>query len=191
MRTAIVALCFAAALLAGCSGDSQVQRLYGSRHRLDVIAHPTKVEAYRDAAETPRRVEAIYSSKPQSQPSSAPTTGPVLPGGLLVLAGPAGVDNATAAELSRILHDPNTYMFGLGKGCMFNPDIAVRFAAADCESVIVVFCFTCDELEIYDGATRKSVGGGNDDPWRPRLVAIAKRLFPNDSYIAELKPQRK
>ena len=154
---------------------------------MNVVSKPDRVQAYRVESELHRTLQAVRSGYPVTRPAT-PTSDVVesgLPQGLHVLVGPVPVDMSTAAELSQILHDPKTYAFESAKACTFNPDLAVRFDQGN-RSVVVVFCFTCDELAIYDGATGQHVGTEDDDSRREQLLAIAKRLFPEDPCIQGL-----
>jgi hypothetical protein len=139
-----------------------------------------------------QRLQAVRSGQSPTRPATAESgAGKTdLLGGLHVLAGPIDVDPTTAAQLSQILHDPKTYFFGFAKACTFNPDLAIRFEGNGGRSVVILFCFTCDELAIYDGSTGRHVGTEDDDTKRPQLVEIAKRLFPEDSYFKGLVPEK-
>ena len=55
----------------------------------------------------------------------------------------------------------------------------------DASRVEVALCFECDELVVWRFAQR--IGIEDFDAARPRLAAVAKRLFPDDPKIAELK----
>ena len=51
-------------------------------------------------------------------------------------------------------------------------------------STDVLLCFSCDEMAVVrDG---KRVGGEDTDSARKKLVAIAKKLLPDDTAIKEL-----
>jgi hypothetical protein len=117
-------------------------------------------------------------------PECCSTSAPELVGGFEAISGPVPVDAATAAELRAIFADDSIYDWERAKGCEFDPGVAIRFTKTSA-SLDVLLCFHCDELAVYRGTTR--VGGEDFDVARPRLVAIAKRLFPADDKIQALK----
>lgn len=161
---------FVAALLAaGCGGvASRVKDVYGGEANWAAIEAPEKVTAYRVT-----RAGVLQHAR-------APET----IAGFEILGGPFDVDAATAAELRAILADDSVYDFERAKGCEFMPGVALRFAKSGAQ-VDVLFCFSCDELAAYEGAKR--VGGEDFDKARPRLLAIVKRLFPEDEKLQSLK----
>jgi len=106
--------------------------------------------------------------------------------GYPVLAGPVAVDAASQDELRAVLTDDRTYLWDIAKACEFLPGVLVRSEGK--ETVDVLFCFSCDELEVHRGA--KKVGHEDFDPRRADLVRIAQRLFPDDPAIAKLSPGR-
>jgi hypothetical protein len=104
-------------------------------------------------------------------------------GGAEVLSGPIAVAEDDARLLASILRDPKTYSWESAKGCKFDPGVAIRFAGGT-STTDVVFCFHCDEIQIYrDG---KRVGGEDIDNARSRLAAIMQHIFPDDQEIQKL-----
>ena len=52
----------------------------------------------------------------------------------------------------------------------------------------LVLCFACDELMIFRHGRR--VGMEDFDSARPRLLALVRRLFPDDAKIQALPARR-
>lgn len=164
-RASVVA---GALALGACGGaDWRVKQLYGGPTSIDVLTHPQSVEAFRlDPVNPPR----------------TPDT-PRL-GDFAVTAGPVAVDAAAVAELSSVLLDAGTYDWFRAKGCEFTPGVGLRFVK-DASRVEIVLCFSCDELMIFRHGRR--IGMEDFDAARPRLLAVAKRLFPEDAGLAALR----
>ena len=138
MRTVgVTAIVLFALSLQGCKDDSSpLNKLFGGK--LDVVTGADRVEAF--------RVDWSYRGAPAaSRPARPPTTQSVV--GLPVLAGPLPVSATQASQLAKVLNDPATYAFESRKRCIFHPDVAIRFWLGD-QNVKVVFCFSCDELEV-------------------------------------------
>lgn len=159
-------LLLALAAAAGCRGDWRVSSLYGGATSIQVLREPQKVEAFRiDPARRATQDEARVGEYP-------------------VTSGPVAVDAATAAELSSILLDAATYDWLSAKGCEFTPGVGLRFVR-DASRVEIALCFECDELMVF--RMERRVGMEDFDAARPRLVAVAKRLFPDDAKIQALR----
>jgi len=156
----------AAAYLADRRDAANVTRLFGGPAGLKPILAPDKVEAFRVARRT----------RQGDEPPSAF-------GGAEIVSGPVRVDDNTARDLAEILKSPGTYSWDSAKGCIFDPGVAFRFGGKS--SIIeVVFCFSCNELQIYQGGQR--VGAEDFDKARGRLASIMKRVFPDDGEIEKL-----
>lgn len=149
--------------------DWRVAQLYGGPTSMDVLRSPQRVEAFR--------------LDPSNPPSPALAGAPRL-GDFAVTAGPVAVDAASAQELTSVLLDADTYDWLRAKGCDFQPGVGLRFVK-EASRVEVVLCFSCDELMIFRHGQR--VGMEDFDAARPRLVAVAKRLFPQDAKIQALR----
>jgi len=104
--------------------------------------------------------------------------------GYPIISGPIPVDDASRATLSKVLTNPDTYLWDVAKGCEFLPGVALRLADAKTQ-VDVFICFSCDELEIYTNGKR--AGHEDFDPRRADLLHVAKKLFPKDKKIQSLK----
>jgi hypothetical protein len=92
-----------------------------------------------------------------------------------------------ATELRRILENPDTYPFGIAKGCIPRYGVRFRFESDD-GPLEVRLCFGCNMLEVT--RDKSSVGGGGFDSARSKLVALCKELFPNDKVIQRMDPRR-
>jgi hypothetical protein len=165
MRALALAVVLAAA---ACSGGGSVTAVYGGAANWAAIEAPEKVTTYRVIR--PGVLQHVRA--------------PETIAGFEIVAGPIDVDAATAKELAAIFADDETYEFETAKACEFDPGVALRFARAG-TVVDVLLCFSCDELAAYEG--KKRVGGEDFDTARPRLVAIVKRLFPEDEKLQALK----
>ena len=104
--------------------------------------------------------------------------------GYPIISGPTPVDDASRATLSKLLTNPDTYLWNVAKSCEFMPGVALRLADAKTQ-VDVLICFSCDELEIYTNGKR--AGHEDFDPRRADLLHVAKKLFPKDEKIQSLK----
>jgi hypothetical protein len=104
--------------------------------------------------------------------------------GYPIISGPTPIDDASRATLSKVLSDPNTYLWNVAKGCESLPGVALRLADAKTQ-VDVLICFSCDELEIYTNGRR--AGHEDFDPRRADLIHVSKKLFPKDKKIQSLK----
>ena len=167
LAAAAVALAALAALPACRGPDWRVQQLYGGPTSIDVLGHPQAVEAF--------RIDPVIPVKDKSAPRV---------GDFRILSGPVVVDAESAAELSRILLDPDTYDWFRAKGCDFTPGVGLRLMK-DASRVDLALCFECDELMIFRHGRR--VGMEDFDAARPRLVAVMKKVFPDDPKIQALK----
>ena len=104
--------------------------------------------------------------------------------GYPIISGPTPIDDASKAALSKVITDPNTYLWDVAKSCEFLPGVALRSADAKVQ-VDVLICFSCDELEIYTNGKR--AGHEDFDPQRSNLLRVTKKLFPKDEKIQALK----
>ncbi|HEY1784511.1 MAG TPA: hypothetical protein VGG30_03145, partial [Pirellulales bacterium] len=79
----------------------------------------------------------------------------------------------------------DTYEWEIGTECKIEPGVGLRFTD-DSGSTDILLCFVCGQIAVVRGG--KIVG--DQDMGRSGLVAICKRLFPDDAEIQELgKPQ--
>ena len=103
--------------------------------------------------------------------------------GFFILSEARPMKDDVRKALSQILLKPNTYFeHAVPTDCAFRPGIAFRFASGTIEVDLLV-CFSCNELRYYlDG---KSAGGSHFES--PEILALTKKLFPNDKTIQSLK----
>jgi hypothetical protein len=87
-------------------------------------------------------------------------------------------------ELFPLLLDADNYGFEFSQGCEFTPGVGLRFVRST-QKVDMLICFGCNEWQFEHGGRvvgedfhRKRV--------RPRLVGMAKELFPTDIVIRSL-----
>ena len=174
------------AFLSGCGnariqgpGDARIQGLVGGEDAGALLADLSKArvcEAY--------RIDGYKLSGPAALEDGAKTDPPGKLHGYPVISGPGAIDEESRAALSKILTDPDTYLWDSAKACEFIPGIALRLADARVQ-VDVLICFSCDELEIYTNGKR--VGQEDFDPRRAELLRLARKLFPGDKGIQALK----
>ena len=162
----LVAVCCAAFAL-GQRASENVNTLFGGSDGLQVVLKPEKVEAY--------RVAPLHNMPKGEDPKTI--------GGAGMLSGPVTVDEESSRELTEILRNPGTYDWDSAKGCKFDPGVVVRFASK-LSTIDVVFCFHCEELQIWRDGAR--VGGEDFDAASHKLAAIMKRIFPEDPEIQSL-----
>lgn len=186
MTSAIVAL--SVVFLSGCGnariedlGDSRIEGLVGGKAAYALIADLSKAsacEAY--------RIDGYALSGPTAKDdaSGAKADKPGKLQGYPIRSGPTILDDASRATLSKVLTDPDTYLWDSAKACEFVPGVALRLSAANVQ-VDVLICFSCDELEMYKNGKR--VGHEDFDPSRAELVRVARKLFPEDEDIQALK----
>jgi len=103
--------------------------------------------------------------------------------GFFILSESRPMKDDVRKALSQILLKPNTYFeHAVPVDCAFRPGIAFRFASGTIEVDLLV-CFSCNELRYYlDG---KSAGGSHFNS--PEILALTKKLFPNDKKIQALE----
>ena len=77
-----------------------------------------------------------------------------------------------------------TYSWDSAKSCKPNYGVRIQFNSGD-DRVDVLLCFECRILAVYHND--KSGGGEDFDNANPALIAVVKRLFPDDREIQNLK----
>jgi hypothetical protein len=181
MKVSVVLVAsFALMFICGCTGESNVEHLFGGRQNLDIVNHSSHIEAFRIAPQPP-----IATTQPAA-PAPVPASQAWLrDNGWELVTGPVLLNHNQRNRLRRILDDPNTYDFDFAKACMFHPDVAVRFVPDDQRPVVtVVFCFTCNELAVSAG--RWNTGIEDFDAQRPEVLRLVRELFPRDEYVKRL-----
>ncbi len=146
-----------AMIASGCSRPDPVEKLYGGRENVRVVASATRVEAY--------RVDDV-ASRPYA-PQIA---------GSAILKGPIDVNASDVKALGSILTNAQTYNLDTILTCTFHPDIVFRFIRDD-RKVDVVLCFTCEEFEVYDNEVK--LGKEDFTAQTTSLRTIANSLFPD------------
>jgi hypothetical protein len=158
----------AALLFARQRSFEQVTQLFGGSAGLAPVVSPQEVLAFRLA-------------RPAARDAGSPSAPEF--GGAEITSNAVTVADDDARQLALILRDPATYSWDSAKGCKFDPGVGLRFVGKD-STTEVVFCFHCDEIQIYhDG---KRAGAEDIDNARSRLAAIMKRIFPRDADIQKL-----
>ena len=103
--------------------------------------------------------------------------------GFSVLSEARPIKDDERKALSQILLNPNTYFeHSVPVDCGFRPGIAFRFSDGIIE-VDVLVCFSCRELRYYSAG--KLVGESHFQS--PEILALTKKLFPDDKIIQALK----
>jgi hypothetical protein len=103
------------------------------------------------------------------------------------------VSASEAEKLKRLLQRSSSYYQGSAvKACV--PDYGVLFIFRSGERTVqVALCFNCNMLRIFDGADDKARGVNtlmDFDPMRSELVAVVKKVFPDDAEIQNLEGRR-
>jgi hypothetical protein len=99
--------------------------------------------------------------------------------------GSVAVDAAISAQLKALLTAPESYEWDSVKGCATDFGIKLTFVRDD-DRIDIWLCLTCAIMFIV--RTDGSASGANFDPSEDEMIAIVKRLFPNDPQIAESRP---
>tara|TARA_B100001939_G_scaffold197636_1_gene170074 strand:+ start:97 stop:627 length:531 start_codon:yes stop_codon:yes gene_type:complete len=103
--------------------------------------------------------------------------------GFSVLSEAQPIKDDSRKALSQILLNPDTYFqHSVPVDCGFRPGIAFRFSDGIIE-VDVLVCFSCRELRYYSAG--KLVGESHFKS--PEILALTKKLFPDDKIIQALK----
>lgn len=106
---------------------------------------------------------------------------------------PVSVSASEAEKLKHLLQRSSSYYQGSNaKACI--PDYGVLFIFRSGERTVqVALCFNCNMFRIFDGADDKARGVNtlmDFDPMRSELVAIVKKVFPDDPEIQNLDRRR-
>lgn len=139
--------------------DWRVIQLYGGPGSVEALLEPSRVEAF--------RVE------PAAHP---PEAGVAYVGLHRVTAGPVDVPPEVAAELSRILSDPNTYDWRHAKGDPYRPTYGLRFTR-DVSRVDVALDPDSRMLTIHRHGER--IGVEDFDAAAQRLRELLTALLPD------------
>jgi hypothetical protein len=176
LRARHVCLVVAAALAVAASAvacrksgpDWRILQLYSGQTSVDLLQHPANVQAFRLAP-----------------PGPVPKPGELHAGPYVAAAPAVSVPADVSAELSKILTDADTYDWRRGaKKDDFRPQVALWFVRGAYVLEIALDLETA-QLAVYAG--EQPLGVQAFDTARPRMVEIAKRLFPDDAVIRALK----
>ena len=130
----------------------------------------TRVEAYRVAPPSGSNPMEDYTSPLDYEVASEPVV----------------VSAVAARELSEALLSPETYNWGSAKACG-GPVYGVKLSFfKGSERVDVYFCFQCSVLAVV--RDDRVFGGGDFDNAEPLFIRAAKKLFPHDAAIQEIRP---
>jgi hypothetical protein len=147
-------------------------KLFGGQPTFDIFLQPKTLQAYR-----------LNGHNRVTPPAKGID-------GYEILSGPVAVSEEHAGELQKILTDPDIYYWdphpGI-KGCEFAPGVALIYASEK-GSLDVLLCFGCDQIRTYQNG--KIVGGKDFDKVRAAIVAVVKKMFPDDAEIQAIPLQR-
>jgi hypothetical protein len=147
-------------------------KLFGGEQAFEIFLGPKTVQAYR-----------LNGHNRVSPPAKGID-------GYEILSGPVAVSEEHAGELKKILTDPDIYDWdphpGI-KGCEFAPGVALIYASEK-GSLDVLLCFGCDQIRTYQNG--KIVGGKDFDKVRAAIVAVVKKMFPDDAEIQAIPLQK-
>jgi len=168
---AVVAL-LALTQFSACTGNKDVEKLFGGPEAVRVVRDAKVVEAF--------RLEDNLMMQDRSTATLADYA---------IANGPVPVDPASIEVLKDALLDPDTYVWDSAKGCLPNYGVRVRFVGPPADpaprDVDVLFCFSCEMLLIhFDGAW---TGGEDFDHSNDRLVGLVKHWFPHDEALKALR----
>jgi serine protease inhibitor len=140
-----------------------MKTLFGDKEAMNVVAKPTKVQAYRLADDS--------FTKPTVKDFK-------------MKYGPVAVDDALAKSMSQLLLDDKSYKWNTGKNCDPSFGVRLEFIQGD-KTTDVLICFDCDILGVY--VNGKSVGEADFDNVHTPFAKLVKRMFPKDQEIQDLK----
>jgi hypothetical protein len=141
---------------------------FGGEQAFEIFQQPKTVQAYR-----------LNGDNRVSPPAKGID-------GFEILSGPVAVFEEHAGELKKILTDPDIYYGGGVKACHFSPGVAIIYTTEK-GSLDVLLCFGCDQIEIHQNGKR--VGGKDFDKAREAIVAVVKKMFPDDAEIQAIPLQ--
>ena len=92
-----------------------------------------------------------------------------------------------AKELKNLLTQPSAYEWEATSACLPNYGVLLTFHSNP--EIKITLCFECDMLAVYVGnKTKHGVNAVEDlDSISPRLLAIARDVYPKDSELAKIK----
>jgi hypothetical protein len=139
-------------------------KMFGDGAALEVVSHPTRVEAFR----------LVPPADVRKQENAVRT----------VLSGPVAVPAELAGRLSRALVSPDSYLWGGAPACYPAYGVRLSFYRGE-DRVDLLLCMTCHVLLVQrDG---RDVSGGCFHPIAPLMVDAVVSLFPDDPLVQALK----
>ena len=148
-----------ALLVGGCA--PRLEAVHG-RAALELMRQPDRVEAFRLKRKAPA--------------SGGPISG--VADYIVEVGGSVEVTPESVRELSAILTDDGSYLWGIHKRCFPAPGVKLRFVRGRAYADMYL-CFACGIL--MSGGSMKTENWANFDPVAARLAAVVKRIFPADS----------
>jgi hypothetical protein len=174
LPVAILAIGACAYVLNSIPNEEFIPKVFGNRQLFDVVVASQQVTAqrlhWRDRNEISPDVLSNYNR------------GPSVP-----------VPASQAQRLKHLLQRSSSYYQGSNaKSCIPDYGVLFTFRSGD-RAVQIALCFNCNMLDVFDGGDDKarSVNTLPDfDPMRSDLVAIVKKVFPDDPEIQDLESHR-
>lgn len=149
--------------------DWRIVQLYSGETTVDLLQHPSKVQAF-----------------PLDATGRATAPGEAHAGPYAATAAPVDVPADAAAELSKILFDADSYDWRRGpKDGSFRPQVGLWFVRGSYQLEI--------SLDLESERIAVHAGGQplgpvlSIEPARARLTEIAKKLLPNDAAVRALR----
>lgn len=99
---------------------------------------------------------------------------------------------AIVGKLHPAVLEKKRYLFDVGKLCLFQPGVGLVMRAKE-KTVTILLCFSCDQIQVVTRDEKGRVvkqGKEDNDPARPLLLDLAKKAFPKDRVIQNLKAKR-
>lgn len=134
---------------------------------------------------TIREAETVTAQRIDSKLADSPLTAPEHPE-LIILAPPFPVASPEAAALKEVFTRGTTYL-SPSKTCEFRANVRYGFLAQPDRKVEIVLCFGCGEMEVW--FHQKFVSFGPFDGGYGEILALTKRLFPDDEFLAKFTPE--
>jgi len=174
LPVAILAVGVYVYILNGPGNEELVSKAFGSRQIFDAFIASQQVTAQRLHRRDRNEISPDVLSNYKRGPSVA-------------------VPASQARRLKRVMQRSSSYYQGSNrKACIPDYGVLFTFRSGD-RAVQVALCFNCNMLEVFDGGDDKArpVNSLPDfDPMRSDLVAIVKKVFPDDGEIRELESRR-
>lgn len=160
--------------LNGRPNDEFISKTFGNRQVFDAFVASQQVSAQRLHWRDRREITPDVLSNYKRGPS-------------------VSVPAPQAQRLKRILQRSSSHYQGSDrKACIPDYGVLFTFRSGD-RAIQVALCFNCNMLDVFDGGDDKarSVNSLPDfDPMRSDLVAIVKKVFPDDAEIQGLESRR-